>query len=143
VGASHAALAATVVLAARGTVAEWRPVVWACSALILVVMGDAALCDIGDAEADRAHGTRTIPVVMGAGATWAAAWIAAGLACGVIALGVQRGALRAEAAWAAALSLLITQGMLAAAGRRWPRALRDLVDFRLGIVAIAALISRA
>lgn len=102
--------------------------------LLLVVLGDAMLCDLDDAAGDRAFGTRTLPVVLGPGPTWAIALGIHALA-GSILLAVQ-GPSGEGGFWA--IGVPVTTAMLALIR---PRQVRDLVDLRLGLLAALAWIT--
>ncbi|MBK7406086.1 MAG: hypothetical protein IPJ41_16140 [Phycisphaerales bacterium] len=105
--------------------------------LVLLVTTDAVLCDLDDAEADRAHGTRTLPNTLGVRATWAIA-MAGQLAAGVLWVVVGRapGAVRA-ATVLTGVNLLLTLSLAALR----PARVRDLVDLKLSLVAMAALLA--
>lgn len=105
--------------------------------LVLIVTTDAVLCDLDDAEADREHGTRTIPNTFGPGATWVLA-LAAQLAAGVLWVSVGRAR---DAVFAAEVltGANVALSMLLAAAR--PSRVRDLVDLKLSIVAGLALLA--
>ncbi len=104
--------------------------------LFLVVLGDAAICDIPDAAGDRAHGVRTIASVFGARAAWGTALGVHALAAALLMTGAMLGAvdLRSAALWA--LAILASWPILRATPTR---ALRDVTDARLIILALAVM----
>ena len=96
--------------------------------VVLVVFGDAVLCDIADAEADLDAGTRPIPAVFGGRAAWGVA-----VAVEVAAVGV--GAVVGRAAWGWTVPIAVTTPALMVLPTR---VVRDLVDMRLAVVALLA-----
>lgn len=105
--------------------------------IVLVVFADAALCDLDDASSDAAFGTRTLANTLPAPRVWLIALslqiLAAPLAVWSAALaGVSSPAV---VAWWAASPALSTLAIHLAN----PRRVRDLVDGRLALLALAAL----
>ncbi len=101
-----------------------------------IVLADAIMCDIDDADADREHGTATIPGRFGTKSTWL---VAGGLHVSVCALVLfvasDETTAHARQVWA---GLVLVSFLLAAVWR--PKKLRDLIDARLAILAIIASI---
>lgn len=99
------------------------------------VLADAMLCDLDDLESDRRFGTATVPSKLGREATWAVALAIHALEAGVMALWPSgAGAYGARWRWG-----LLTLGTTVAL-RVWnPPRVRDLVDLRLALVAVAAI----
>lgn len=143
VGAGITAFAALLVGAAawRGTGAS--PAAWviehfatlalASAHLAARVFADAILCDIEDARADRAFGTSTLPNTVGTRRAWAAAAaIRAASALALLAWPPAAGARGAGVAWG--VVTLVSTGALVL----WrPRRVRDVVDARFGVEALA------
>jgi len=102
----------------------------------LVVLLDTVLCDVDDAEPDRAAGTRTLPNLVGLGWTWvivavgyAAAWL--------VPLAPSPAHELPRAVWLAGLPITtLGLGLVARPGR-----LRDPVDLRLPALAVVAMLS--
>ena len=125
-----------------GTVAEmWRvaaahaaPIACAAALLAVRVAVDAALCDLDDEESDRRFGTATLPVTLGG----RRAWIYTGVARAFLALATLVAwpcPWRARVVWA-------TVGVagIAVLRLRRPERIRDPVDLRLAIEALAATV---
>lgn len=105
----------------------------AASALVgFRVMCEAAICDLDDETADRMHGTRTLPTVVGGRAAWKWTGLARVL-LPVATLACVWCPWRARVVWAVVGML----GVLAMRVRR-PRKVRDLVDVRLAIESVVA-----
>lgn len=101
-----------------------------------IVLADAVMCDIDDADADREHGTATIPGRFGTKTAWLVAGGLHVLACLVVLLVANNGAsTHARQIWA---SLVLASFVLVAVWR--PKKLRDLIDARLAVLAIIASI---
>lgn len=135
IAAAHAALALAGALAslAPGT---WKAVpigVWiaALGSVTLLVLGDAMLCDLDDADTDRAFGTRSAPVVFGACWTWAAAWLCASLCAGWVAVSI-------SARGGVLLGALL--GLTYAVAAMLP-ARRDFIDARLIVIAVICVLA--
>ncbi len=133
VGVAHAALAAVCVWASLGhDLRAVRPIVVGAGVLALVVIGDAALCDIPDRRADAAHDTRTFSVRFGVGAAWAIGWACvAGASVAMWAFGFARWEL-------AGAGLIVTNALLMLVPVRM---LRDAVDIRLALVAGVVMVA--
>lgn len=131
VAVAHTALAvATLVAGAPGLLDDPGHLGEGGLILLLVVFADAVLCDLDDIEADRAFGTRSVPVEVGAARAWAVA-----------------GAAYAAAAFTAVLlrpvlDALTLAGLLgvSTAVAAWLRKRRDYVDARLVLIATACLL---
>jgi 4-hydroxybenzoate polyprenyltransferase len=94
-----------------------------------IVLADAMLCDLDDEPADRAFGTRTLPVVLGRRWTWVAAIaITAFASIGLVLAG---GGTRSTWLWA----VLAVAGVIALLMAR-PRDMRDAVDLKLPVLAL-------
>ncbi len=115
------------------------PAIAAAAAIVAVRIAlDAALCDIDDEPADRAHGTSTLPTTLGPGHTWRLTGIARIFLAAVI-LACPWVPFHARVVW----SILTLVGLIALRTRR-PDRLRDIVDLRLaaeGALAAAALLA--
>jgi 4-hydroxybenzoate polyprenyltransferase len=116
---------------APAPVAAWA---WLAGGLTLLITADAALCDLDDAAADAAHGTRTVTTRLGRRWTWAIALAAHALAgaalvaAGVLIERVREPALLGGVNLAATVVLCSTR----------PGSVRDLIDLKLpAVVAIA------
>ncbi len=108
------------------------PMAWACVIVLGRVWLDAAICDLDDEHADRAHGTSTLATTLGGHR----AWRLTGLARPALALGTFAcpwAAWHARVAWAGA-SLA---GLLLLRARGRPERVRDLVDARFALEALA------
>lgn len=105
-----------------------------------IVLADAIMCDIDDIDADRAHGTATIPGRFGTKIAWLAAGGLHVLACLVMLLVVlpvanNEASTHARQIWA---GLVLVSFVLVAVWR--PKKLRDLIDARLAVLAIISSI---
>jgi 4-hydroxybenzoate polyprenyltransferase len=98
--------------------------------VFLRVFADAALCDLDDETADRAHGTQTLPTALGRRHAWNVA-MALRLALAAALIAVPIGPWPARLAWA-----LVT--IASSLALRWanPRRLRDWVDARFPLEAL-------
>ncbi len=114
------------------TQASYTSIALASLTLSLIVFGDAILCDLDDAPADAAFGTRTLPVLLG---PTTAILIAAGVQAAAVACALT---LRGPRPSSAALACLAATTLATAAKR--PRSIRDLVDVRLAAVAAGVLV---
>lgn len=111
---------------------SWLALAGAAVVVFLRVLIDAALCDLDDETADRAHGTATLATTVGAARAWA--WTgAARAAVPLVTLAAAWCPWRARLIWAA----LAVAGMAALRVRR-PRRVRDFVDLRLPVEAAVA-----
>jgi len=136
---SFAALAALAAAASRDDFRAWldlahehvRALVAACSLVAARVLLDAALCDIDDEPADRAHRTHTFSTRWGPERAWSLTGLAR-IALIAITLAATPCPWRARLAWAIAMSV----GTLALRLRR-PERVRDPVDLRLFLEAAA------
>jgi 4-hydroxybenzoate polyprenyltransferase len=100
----------------------------ACGTLAVRVFADAALCDLDDERSDRAHGTVTLPTVLGRRRAWLTAMTLRLISAA--ALWLSAGGQAAPRAWAV-VTVVSTIGL-------WlyqPARLRDLVDARFGAEA--------
>lgn len=121
--------------AARAIVeSRWPALACACALTAARVLLDAALCDLDDMESDRAHGTITLPTLVGNELAWTLtgaariATLGATMACPWCPW-------PARVAW----TLAGAAGMIALRARR-PGRIRDFVDLRLvGVAAGATL----
>jgi len=99
--------------------------------LTILVTTDAALCDIDDQASDKAHGTRTLPIVLGVRWTWITA-IGLQLLAGLGLLGVLG---RAEPARSVILWWTgVNLGANIVLCSLPVRSLRDLVDLKMPVV---------
>lgn len=109
---------------------------WAMIGVCLLVgvrtLVDAALCDLDDEGADRRHGTATLPTTLGGGAAWRITGVVRVFAS-VATLACVWCPWRTRVAWAIVGAI----GILALRMRR-PRRVRDLVDIRFAMEALAA-----
>lgn len=128
VAAGLAGFAGVAVELDRFLLADPRRIGLALVTVVLVVFADAVLCDLADAEADRGAGTRTIPTVFGGKTTWG---VAMALEAGAVALAPLVG----HKAWDWSVPILATTPALMLVPTR---AVRDLVDMRLTLVAVFA-----
>lgn len=110
------------------------PVSEAAVLLLIRVILDAAICDVDDAETDRAHGTRTLANTIGRRRTMLVAVGARVALCGLI-LVLARAPLPVRAAWAGVG--IVSSLMLL---RLRDRDLRDTVDASFAAEAIVATI---
>jgi hypothetical protein len=109
-----------------------RPAALAAAAALLLVRvaADAALCDLDDESADRAHRTATLPVWLGRYPAWNAA-MALRLLVAAALLIPYGGPARARLLWAAATAAS------SIALRLWrPARVRDVVDARFAVEAV-------
>ncbi|MCA9290871.1 MAG: hypothetical protein KDA25_07070 [Phycisphaerales bacterium] len=128
VGAGLAAMA-------LGLVTAWPPIVANLGAdvavggmLALIVFADAMLCDLDDAAADAAYGTRTVPNVADVATTWRAAMLVHAVAAAILVAAGLTGLIgRRVALVFAATTVLTTVGLRLAR----PGAVRDWADVRL------------
>lgn len=125
--AAHVALPVAVLLALLGVgpLLELASIE-AVGAVALIVFADAVTCDLDDAHADRAFGTRSIPATMGRAAAW---WvIALATAAGMVLIALSLG-------WRRALlpSCLLAGSLVIAA---WLPARKDFTDARLPAIAL-------
>lgn len=135
VGLAITVMAAGVVVMSEDALVDWGRMTLACVVLLIYVTTDAMLCDLDDAEADAAFGTRTIPNVVGAARTWTIAMMANILA-GTLLVGLADAVgLSRTTAVVVAGTLVVTVVLLRASG---PAAVRDLTDMRLPIAVAAA-----
>jgi 4-hydroxybenzoate polyprenyltransferase len=138
VAAGITACAALAALAAAGRLsfpespAALLPLAFSAAHLFLRVFADAALCDVDDEAADRAHGTQTLPTALGRRQAWNVA-MAIRLALAAALLAIPIGPWPARLAWA-----LVT--IASSLALRWPnpRRLRDWVDARFPIEVLIA-----
>lgn len=110
----------------------------ACAAALVFarVWIDAAICDLDDEHADRAHGTATLPTTLGGPRTW----ILTGLLRPVLAFATFACPwLPAHPRFAWALAVLLGSLLLRVGGR--PQRVRDLVDVRLAVEAVCVAIA--
>lgn len=111
--------------------------------LLTRIFADAALCDLDDESADRIHGTRTLPGLLGRDRAWAVAMLIRLSLASLLALPALVGRIfpgahaiagaippRRALAWAA-VTIASTVAMRLAR----PRRLRDLVDARFALEA--------
>ena len=113
-------------------VAHAGVVLIACGTLAARVFADAALCDLDDERSDRAHGTVTLPTVLGRRSAWLTAMTLRLLVAGV--LWFTAGGQTAPRAWAV-VTVVSTVGLWL-----WqPSRLRDLVDARFGAEAAVVM----
>ncbi len=108
--------------------------IFALATLWVRVIADAILCDLDDQAADQQFGTRTVPTTFGHARAWNTAMIirlviAAALAAAPV------GSIRARLVWA-----ILIAGSSIALRLAAPRAVRDWVDARFGVEALAASI---
>jgi 4-hydroxybenzoate polyprenyltransferase len=122
-------------LSAEGwTTASGAQIALAAGAVGLVVLGDAVLCDLDDLDADAAHGTWTLPVVLGRMRAGLAAWLVHVCAAAVV-LAVWR----QPAAWALAVGVAGTTPLFVIRAMR-AGGVRDWVDLRLPVLALLAVL---
>lgn len=121
---------------ARGVLLqEQAPLAFACIFASIVILADAILCDIDDVVPDRTFSTSTIPVRFGTAAAWLTAIGLNAVAFGMAATWPAESALKAtRLRWA---GLILATTLILAAWR--PHRIRDLVDIRLGLVAIVMI----
>lgn len=106
--------------------------------LLIRIWADATLCDLDDEHADRAHGTVTLPTELGRHRAWNTAG-AVRLALAAALLTIMPGPRGPRLAWG--LVTIVSSISLRAAA---PRAVRDWVDARFPLEALAAaLLARA
>ena len=117
VATSITMLAGAIVLASEGSLAP-SPVL----TLLLIVLGDAILCDLDDREADLAYGTNTLPTTFGPVVTW------------IVALALHVGACT-MLPWTWGAILIATDLALMALPHR-----RDAVDARLGLAGLVLVL---
>lgn len=96
------------------------------------VFADAALCDLDDEQADRRHGTRTLPTRLGRRSAWNIALALRTVSAVALAL-VPVGPPLARAAWAVVTVASSTSLRIAS-----PTRVRDWVDLRFAFEAVAA-----
>jgi 4-hydroxybenzoate polyprenyltransferase len=70
IATAHTALAALVLRCDAGVVESGPVWIAGCAAAWWLVLGDSVACDLDDLEADRAFGTRTVPVAAGRRGAW-------------------------------------------------------------------------
>lgn len=70
IATAHTALAALVLRCDTGAARSGPVWIAGCAAAWWLVLGDSVACDLDDLEADRAFGTRTVPVAAGRRAAW-------------------------------------------------------------------------
>ncbi|MEM9373526.1 MAG: hypothetical protein AAGA55_07765 [Planctomycetota bacterium] len=126
IATAHVALAAAVATAIAGTGSILTP---GTLALWMLVAGDAILCDLDDLEADRAYGTRSVPVMFGARVAWAMAIVATAISAVLVWL--TRGGLPSLC-----FALLLAASLFAT--RLLPKR-KDYIDARLMVVAIICM----
>jgi 4-hydroxybenzoate polyprenyltransferase len=98
--------------------------------LFVRVLADAALCDLDDESADRAHRTGTLPVWLGRYPAWNAA-MGLRLASAAGLLIPYGGPVRARVLWAA---VTVASSVALRAWR--PARVRDVVDTRFALEAL-------
>lgn len=98
-----------------------------------IVLADAILCDLDDEQADRAFGTRTLPVVLGPRWTWIIAIAITALAsAGLVLLG--DGTVRSRLWPALAVAGVVVLWLAK------PRDMRDAVDMKLPMLALVVVL---
>ncbi|MFA6046590.1 MAG: hypothetical protein WC718_16515 [Phycisphaerales bacterium] len=100
----------------------------------LRVAADAVLCDLDDQRADATFGTETLPTRFGRDSAWKIAFFAR-LGTAAVLVAVPLGPLPSRLAWAACT--IVSSVWLRAAA---PESIRDWVDSRFAIEAIAATV---
>jgi len=78
IASAHLALAGAALGAIFGRGTLTASPTWVAAVCVwLIVLGDATVCDLDDADSDRAFGTRSVPVLLGERSAWGIAWACA------------------------------------------------------------------
>ncbi len=106
----------------------------------LIVLGDAALCDLDDVAGDAPFGTRTIPVVRGRRATWGLAHAMHFAAAVLLVWLIISSGVPDRLGWLIGGGLVLTNICLQACRLR---SYRPWIDGRLGLLAVMFLLVAA